>query len=120
MADGTIVRRLRPHPHQDHDLQAKLARWNRVRLCPQAPSADWRGALAAEYDMRAEEIAFIELTREAQAERAAEAPTKAGAFVDWFEALKQHGPGQGDPFFHAQRTLPRARVSAGGAAGLRS
>jgi hypothetical protein len=99
MADGTIVGRLRPHPHHDHELQAKLARWNRVRLAPQTPGSDWRAALDAEHAMRAEEIAFIETTREAQAGRAAQAPVKAGAFVEWFEALKENGPGQGDALF---------------------
>ena len=99
MADGTIVGRLRPHPHHDHELQAKLARWNRVRLAPQTPGSEWRAALDAEHAMRAEEIAFIETTREAQAGRAAQAPVKAGAFVDWFEALKENGPGQGDALF---------------------
>lgn len=98
MADGTAGR-LRPHPHQDHALQARLARWNRTRLAPQTPRADWRKALDEERAMREDEIAFLETTRAEQAGRAAKAPRHAAAFVDWFEALKQNGPGQGDPLF---------------------
>jgi hypothetical protein len=99
MADGTMAGKLRPHPHQDHALQARLARWNRARLAPQTPQDDWRAALEADHAMRQEEIAFIEITRSEQIERASTAPRNAGAFVDWFEALKENGPGQGDPLF---------------------
>ena len=31
--------------------------------------------------------------------RAATAPTDVQGFVDWFEALNESGPGQGDPLF---------------------
>ena len=99
MPDGTLVGRLKPHPHQDHALQAKLARWNRARLAPQIPQADWRDAFDAERDMLALERAFVEETRAAQIERAAKAPREPQAFVAWFEALKENGPGQGDALF---------------------
>src|SRR5262245_30269596 len=98
MADGNAGR-LRPHPHHDHALQARLAHWNRARLAPQSPREDWREALEADHAQHQEEIAFIETTRAEQLERAATAPREAGAFVDWFEALKENGPGQGDPLF---------------------
>jgi hypothetical protein len=42
---------------------------------------------------------FLEASRRAQSGRAAAAPREAQAFVAWFEALKEHGPGQGDPLF---------------------
>src|SRR5690606_24936574 len=32
-------------------------------------------------------------------EEAAKAPTDVEGFIDWFEALKENGPGQGDPLF---------------------
>lgn len=99
MADGTMAGRLRPHPHEDHDLQARLARWNRKRLSPQTPVTNWRAALEDEHAMRLDEIAFIEITREAQVERAATAPRGASAFVEWFEGLNKTGPGQGDALF---------------------
>jgi hypothetical protein len=100
MPDGAVRARLKPpHPHQDHALQARLAAWNRARLAPQTPPADWRAALDAERAMRGEEIAFIETARAEQSARAAEAPREPGAFLGWFEALKQNGPGQGDALF---------------------
>jgi hypothetical protein len=99
MPDGSLVGRLRPHPYHDHDLQARLAHWNRTRLAPQTPPRDWRKALAQEHEMLAVERDFIEATRRTQSARAAAAPRDAQAFVAWFEALKDNGPGQGDPLF---------------------
>ncbi|MBX3430441.1 MAG: iron-containing redox enzyme family protein [Hyphomonadaceae bacterium] len=99
MPDGTLMGRLRPHPHHDHELQAKLAHWNRVRLAPQTPPKNWRQALDRERDMLALEREFIEHTRATQAKRAAAAPREPHAFIQWFEALKEDGPGQGDPLF---------------------
>jgi hypothetical protein len=58
------------------------------------------------------ERAFIETTRRAQRVRAAEAPREPKAFVAWFEALKENGPGQGDPLFPwlaARATLAETR-----------
>jgi pyrroloquinoline quinone (PQQ) biosynthesis protein C len=97
MPDG-IAARLRA-PHHDHALQAWLAIWNRARFVPQAPRADWREALDADHAMRLVEIEFIETTRQAQSQRASEAPRTPARFVAWFEALKQNGPGQGDALF---------------------
>src|SRR5574338_59932 len=100
MPDGTLARGLKPaHPHHDHALQARLAAWNRRRLAMQTPPGDWREALDADDAMRREEIAFIETARAEQAQRALSAPREAHAFVAWFEALKQNGPGQNDPLF---------------------
>lgn len=99
MPDGTPGR-LRPaHPHQDHAQQAELARWNRKRLALQTPSRDPLAALDAEHEMRRIELHFIETTRHAQSARAMKAPREAAAFVAWFEALKENGPGQGDALF---------------------
>jgi hypothetical protein len=99
MPDGTLAGRLRPHPHHDHELQARLAHWNRKRLAPQTPQENWREALTHEHEMLAVERTFIEATRRAQSARAAKAPRDPQAFVAWFEALKENGPGQGDPLF---------------------
>jgi len=49
--------------------------------------------------MRKLEAQWVESLREQVIERALEAPTKAEAFVEWFEDLKQTGPGQGDSLF---------------------
>ena len=99
MPDGTLVGRLRLHPHHDHALQAKLAHWNRTRLSPQTPKANWREHLAREHEMALQERDFIETTRQVHRARAASAPREPQAFVAWFEALKENGPGQGDALF---------------------
>lgn len=99
MPDGTLIGRLRPHPHQDHDLQARLAHWNRARLAPQTPQPDWRNALVREHEIRLIELDFIESTRAIHSERARTAPREPQAFVAWFEALKDNGPGQNDRLF---------------------
>jgi hypothetical protein len=45
------------------------------------------------------EGAFLEELRDDVRHLAAKAPTDADAFLQWFEALKDHGAGQGDPLF---------------------
>lgn len=99
MPDGTIAGRLSVHPHHDHALQAELAHWNRVRFAPQTPQADWRAAMERDRALLTLERNFIEQARQAQSARAAQAPREPAAFVAWFEALKENGPGQGDPLF---------------------
>ena len=79
--------------------QAALAHWNRRRLAMGTPSADWRESLRADHEMRVAELAFVEAKRAAHLTRAAAAPREAHAFVAWFEALKEAGPGQGDVLF---------------------
>ena len=49
--------------------------------------------------MRALEAAFVDEERSAVAGEAARAPTDSDGFVAWFEALRESGPGQGDPLF---------------------
>ena len=81
------------------EQQRRLAVWNRDRLAPQFPSADWRADLEREQEMRALEIAFLERLRAEVAAEAAAAPTDVEGFIAWFEALQENGPGQGDPLF---------------------
>lgn len=81
------------------DFQQGLARWNRERLSPALPSADWPQALQREFTMRRLEGAFLEELRAEVAEEAARVPTDPEGFVAWFEGLKATGPGQGDHLF---------------------
>ena len=81
------------------DFQQQLARWNRTRLAPGLPSADWQRQLDDDQRMLRLEGAFLEDERAAIAERAAEAPTDVDGFLAWFEDLQGTGPGQGDPLF---------------------
>jgi len=100
MPDGTLAGTLRPsHPNHDHDLQARLAKWNRARLALQTPPRDWRAALEHDHAMRLEEVAFIEAARKPFIAAAEAAPRDPSAFVAWFEDLKATGPGQGDALF---------------------
>lgn len=42
---------------------------------------------------------FLEELRQEVTDEAASAPTDPDGFIEWFEGLKQTGPGQGDPLF---------------------
>ncbi|HEX8840445.1 MAG TPA: iron-containing redox enzyme family protein, partial [Sphingomicrobium sp.] len=80
-------------------VQQQLARWNRERLSPRLPDADWRFTMDRDQQMLAIEGQFIDLLRDEVADEAADVPTDAHRFIAWFEELKQSGPGQGDPLF---------------------
>jgi hypothetical protein len=80
-------------------FQRALAHWNRRRLAPAFPSDDWSAQLEEGLGMQRLEGAFLEEQRAEVADRAAQAPTDVAGFIAWFEALKEEGPGQGDPLF---------------------
>jgi len=84
---------------QTEALHRSLAQWNRQRLAPQFPEADWQKTLDQDVRMLRLEGGFIEEMRAEIAEQAAEAPTDADGFIAWFAALQEDGPGQGDPLF---------------------
>ena len=81
------------------EFQRSLAQWNRARLAPQFPSADWQKTLEQDVRMLRLEGGFMEELRAEVADEAAAAPTEVEAFIAWFEALKEVGPGQGDTLF---------------------
>jgi hypothetical protein len=80
-------------------VQQRLARWNQHRLSPRLPDDDWRVALDQDQEMLGVEAAMLYRLAEEVRHEAAEAPEEPEAFVRWFENLKEHGPGQGDPLF---------------------
>jgi hypothetical protein len=80
-------------------FQRSLAHWNRRRLSPGFPSADWQRQLDEDQRMLRLEGAFVEELRAEVAGRAAEAPSDVDGFLRWFEDLQQTGPGQNDPLF---------------------
>ena len=87
-------------PHfTSHGFQAALARWNRERLEPGFPSADWEKTLERDQRMQRLEGQFLESLRAEVAEQAAAVPQDADGFIAWFERLQDEGPGQGDPLF---------------------
>jgi hypothetical protein len=79
--------------------QRQLAQLNRLRLTPHISAEQWPDSLERELELRRLEYKFVERERGLVRARAQTAPQNADAFVQWFEALKQTGPGQGDPLF---------------------
>lgn len=80
-------------------FQRGLAHWNRERLSPAFPTADWQRLLDRDTRMERLQGGFVEELRAEVAEEARAVPTDAEGFVAWFEHLKIVGPGQGDPLF---------------------
>jgi hypothetical protein len=80
-------------------LHRRLAHWNHKRMAAALPSPDWREDLREEHEMRMLEGAWVEAFRAEVAPLLADLPTDTDGFIAWFEALKAHGPGQGDPLF---------------------
>lgn len=77
----------------------RLAELNQRRLTPRLPSTSWRDELETEHALRLLEGELIERERTAIASQAQTAPQEPSAFIAWFEALEQTGPGQHDPLF---------------------
>ncbi|HEX8447940.1 MAG TPA: iron-containing redox enzyme family protein [Sphingomonas sp.] len=80
-------------------FQRGLAHWNRERLEPGFPVADWQSMLDRDTRMLRLEGGFIEELRAEVADEAAAAPTDVEGFIAWFEGLEATGPGQHDPLF---------------------
>jgi hypothetical protein len=88
-----------PKLDYERDLQFRLNRLNSLRLNPTLPSPQWRDQLTEITMLSMDEGEFLEHSRQAVAARAATAPTDPVRFIEWFEALKDDGPGQQDPLF---------------------
>jgi hypothetical protein len=97
----TSSERLHTTPSQflTDDFQRGLAHWNRDRLAPGFPDRDWAARIERDMRMIRLETAFLEELRAEVRLVAAAAPTDPDRFVAWFEALRESGPGQGDPLF---------------------
>lgn len=80
-------------------FQRGLAHWNRERLEPGFPSEDWQRTLERDVRMQRLEGGFLEELRAEVRDEAAAAPTDVDGFIEWFEELKNSGPGQNDPLF---------------------
>lgn len=76
-----------------------LRDFNHERLAPGPNTSDLEQDLRLDYEFRLHEARFVEAERARVAAEVASVPTSADAFVEWFEALKLRGPGQGDPLF---------------------
>lgn len=80
-------------------LHRRLCGFNHTRFEPALPHASWKGELEEQLEMLRLEGEFVERERKLVRERAAAAPRDPDAFVNWFEALREIGPGQRDPLF---------------------
>lgn len=81
------------------ELHRRLAHANRKRLLPAFPDAHWRSEAHDELELRLDEGQFVEDERRTVAAEVQRLPEEADAFMCWFEALREHGPGQGDALF---------------------
>lgn len=76
-----------------------LARYNKRRMSLEQDSAHWQDDLHEELDMRLMEGNLIEAMRREVSASLADLPTDPEGFMRWFTALREIGPGQGDPLF---------------------
>jgi hypothetical protein len=82
----------------DESLHEELRALNELRLRPSHDRPSRKG-LEKENERRLIEHEFLDARRAEIAERAAQAPTDPSAFLAWFVALRETGPGQHDPLF---------------------
>jgi len=80
-------------------FQRTLAKWNRERLAPSMPDTDWRRDFDRQVQMLRLEGAFMDELRAEVADDLDTVPDEADAFIAWFEALQDKGPGQNHPLF---------------------
>lgn len=80
-------------------VQRRLGAFNRTRLTPSQDIAGWQAWLDTEYAHKQVEARFVEDERRAVAALAQTVPRDPDAFIAWFAALEQHGPGQHDALF---------------------
>jgi len=79
--------------------QFRLARFNHRRLTPTCGTADWRADLRYDGEELALEAEFLDAALTCVTPLMADVPDDPDDFMAWFEALKETGPGQGDPLF---------------------
>ena len=76
-----------------------LNAFNHARLEPALPAADWEAGLWRAGAAGIAEGRFLEAERRKVKALAAQAPRDPAGFEEWFEELRQSGPGQFDPLF---------------------
>lgn len=80
-------------------LHRRLARSHPARLNPGLGDLDWEQTLNEEVICRRLERELIERERALIAAEVRQVPTDSVGFIEWFEQLKENGPGQGDALF---------------------
>ncbi len=85
--------------HKFEQFQRALGNYNKTRLQPGLPGADRDQGVARESNVRLAEIAYLNAIRAKIDLSPNDVPQQANAFIEWFESLREDGPGQGDPLF---------------------
>lgn len=87
----------RPEADSAVELQRRLSSLNDARLTPRADAAP--PSLSEEMELRQIELRWLESECATIAASAALAPSEEDSFIQWFEQLRENGPGQNDPLF---------------------
>jgi len=93
---------LKPFPDNDaerHGTHARLMRFNARRFKPALPNPSWLVGLSLDVTMQKEEHEILEAERASIQPLLHDLPTDADGFMNWFESLRENGPGQGDALF---------------------
>ena len=80
-------------------FQTELAKYNGRQLEPHFPNETWREEIDDYARVSRAEGEYIEAVRLEISPLLADIPSEVDGFIDWFEDLKETGPGQGDPLF---------------------
>jgi hypothetical protein len=81
------------------EFQKHLSNYNHARLEGGFPHDDWRTEIVRHGQVLIAEGEFLEAVRRAISPLAQGIPSEPDNFIAWYEALKDTGPGQGDPLF---------------------
>jgi Iron-containing redox enzyme len=81
------------------EFQTALTKYNATRFDPGLPDEAPADQLPRESRVAAAEVTFVEALRKAIAPQTTAIPSDVDGFIEWFERLKERGPGQGDPLF---------------------
>jgi hypothetical protein len=80
-------------------FHTELAKYNSRQLRPHFPDHAWHDELDDFARVMRAEGEYIEVVRQEVAPLIADIPSDVDDFVEWFEELKETGPGQGDALF---------------------
>jgi hypothetical protein len=80
-------------------FQLELAKYNRRQLQPAFPSDTWRVNLDTYARVKLAEGEYVEAVRQEIRPLVNDIPRDVDSFIEWFEELKNTGPGQGDSLF---------------------